>query len=490
MSIEESAMHRSGYRSGHRSGLGELSLPARRSFLRDVGQGFGGLALAALLGGESRAAVSALPHHAPRAKRVIWLFMTGAPSQMDTWDYKPELQARHGQPLPGADKQVGFFGTSGSCMASPFKWAQHGESGSWVSELFPHLSRHVDRMTFIHSCHVRANNHAPASMELMSGFSRPGMPSMGAWLDYGLGSLADDLPSFVVMHDAARPRGDDQIWSPGFLPRSHQAIALSPELRIADLARRSGVTAERQREDLDVLAALNAAHAADRPAQADLAARLASFELAYRMQVAAPEAFDLSQEPKHIHDLYGTADKRCGVMARQCLTARRLLERGTRFIQIFAGRSSGDGDGSRPDVPWDGHNNIEANHTACAASTDQPAAALLADLEARGLLDDTLVIWGGEFGRTSDSQGGKGRDHNPNGFTIWMAGGGVKGGFHYGATDPFGYKAVEKKVGVNDLHATILHLLGIDHERLTYRHNGRDFRLTDVGGTVIRDVIA
>jgi len=483
-------MHRSGYRSGHRSGLGELSLPARRSFLRDVGQGFGGLALAALLGGESRAAVSALPHHAPRAKRVIWLFMTGAPSQMDTWDYKPELQARHGQPLPGADKQVGFFGTSGSCMASPFKWAQHGESGSWVSELFPHLSRHVDRMTFIHSCHVRANNHAPASMELMSGFSRPGMPSMGAWLDYGLGSLADDLPSFVVMHDAARPRGDDQIWSPGFLPRSHQAIALSPELRIADLARRSGVTAERQREDLDVLAALNAAHAADRPAQADLAARLASFELAYRMQVAAPEAFDLSQEPKHIHDLYGTADKRCGVMARQCLTARRLLERGTRFIQIFAGRSSGDGDGSRPDVPWDGHNNIEANHTACAASTDQPAAALLADLEARGLLDDTLVIWGGEFGRTSDSQGGKGRDHNPNGFTIWMAGGGVKGGFHYGATDPFGYKAVEKKVGVNDLHATILHLLGIDHERLTYRHNGRDFRLTDVGGTVIRDVIA
>jgi hypothetical protein len=375
-------------------------------------------------------------------------------------------------------------------MASPFKWAQHGESGSWVSELFPHLSRHVDRMTFIHSCHVRANNHAPASMELMSGFSRPGMPSMGAWLDYGLGSLADDLPSFVVMHDAARPRGDDQIWSPGCLPRSHQAIALSPELRIADLARRSGVTAERQREDLDVLAALNAAHAADRPAQADLAARLASFELAYRMQVAAPEAFDLSQEPKHIHDLYGTADKRCGVMARQCLTARRLLERGTRFIQIFAGRSSGDGDGSRPDVPWDGHNNIEANHTACAASTDQPAAALLADLEARGLLDDTLVIWGGEFGRTSDSQGGKGRDHNPNGFTIWMAGGGVKGGFHYGATDPFGYKAVEKKVGVNDLHATILHLLGIDHERLTYRHNGRDFRLTDVGGTVIRDVIA
>jgi hypothetical protein len=468
--------------------LGELALPARRSFLRDVGQGFGGLALAALLGEQSRAAVSALPHHAPRAKRVIWLFMPGAPSQMDTWDYKPELQARNGQPLPGADKQTGFFGTSGTCLASPFKWAQHGESGSWVSELFPHLSRHVDRMTFIHSCHVRANNHAPASMELMSGFSRPGMPSMGAWLDYGLGSLNDDLPSFMVMFDG-KPRGDDAIWSSGFLPRNHQALVLDGRMLIADLARRSGLTAEHQREHLDVLASLNAAHAADRPAQADLAARLTSFELAYRMQVSAPEAFDLTQEPKHVHELYGTADPKCNPTARQYLTARRLLERGVRFIQIFAGKPT-SGDGAVADVPWDGHDNIETNHRTCAAATDRPAAALLADLEARGLLDDTLVIWGGEFGRTSDSQGGKGRDHNPNGFTIWMAGGGVKGGFHYGATDPFGYKAVEKKVGVNDLHATILHLLGIDHEKLTYRHNGRDFRLTDVGGTVIRDVIA
>jgi hypothetical protein len=471
------------------AGIGELALPPRRRFLRDVGQGFGGLALATLLGGQGQAAATALPHFAPRARRVIWLFMPGAPSHMDTWDYKPALQARNGQPLPGADKQTGFFGTSGTCLASPFKWAQHGESGSWVSEIMPHLARHVDRMTFIHSCHVRANNHAPAAMELMSGFSRPGMPSLGAWLDYGLGSLADDLPSFVVMHDDSRPRGDDQIWSSGFLPRSHQAISLNPGLRIDHLSRRTGLTAERQREELDVLSKLNAAHAAERTTQADLAARLASFELAYRMQVAAPEAFDLTQEPKHVHDLYGTADKDCQVMARQCLTARRLIERGVRFIQVFAGRSAG-GDGSVPDVPWDGHDNIEKNHRACGAATDRPAAALLADLEARGLLDDTLVVWGGEFGRTSDSQGGKGRDHNPNGFTIWMAGGGVKGGFHYGATDDFGYKAVEKKVGVNDLHATILHLLGIDHEKLTYRHNGRDFRLTDVGGTVISDVIA
>jgi hypothetical protein len=483
MSIEESSMHR--------SRIGELALPARRSFLRDVGQGFGGLALATLLGGQSQGGGLSVPHHAPRARRVVWLFMPGAPSQMDTWDYKPELQARHGQPLPGADPQLGFFGTNGTCMASPFKWAQHGESGSWVSDLFPHLSRHVDRMAFIHSCHVRANNHAPACMEVMSGFSRPGMPSVGAWLDYGLGSLADDLPSFVVMHDKYKPRGDDQIWSSGFLPRSHQAMALNPAMKIADLARRAGLTAEQQREELDVLSRLNAAHAANRPTQADLSARLASFELAYRMQVAAPEAFDLAQEPKHMHELYGTSDPRCEVMARQCLTARRLLERGVRFIQIFGGKGDKPGANSgNEDVPWDAHDDLVTNHRLCGAATDQPAAALLADLEARGLLDDTLVIWGGEFGRTSDSQGGKGRDHNPNGFTIWMAGGGVKGGFHYGATDPFGYKAVEKKVGVNDLHATILHLLGIDHERLTYRHNGRDFRLTDVGGTVIRDVIA
>ena len=242
----------------HRSRIGELALPARRSFLRDVGQGFGGLALATLLGGQSQGGGLSVPHHAPRARRVVWLFMPGAPSQMDTWDYKPELQARHGQPLPGADPQLGFFGTNGTCMASPFKWAQHGESGSWVSDLFPHLSRHVDRMAFIHSCHVRANNHAPACMEVMSGFSRPGMPSVGAWLDYGLGSLADDLPSFVVMHDKYKPRGDDQIWSSGFLPRSHQAMALNPAMKIADLARRTGLTAERQREELDVLSRLNA----------------------------------------------------------------------------------------------------------------------------------------------------------------------------------------------------------------------------------------
>ena len=481
----------------HTARIGELMLPDRRGFLRDAGLGFGAMALASLLGEECRgnaggglAAAGSPPHHPPRARRVIWLFMTGAPSQVDTWDYKPELQARGGQPLPGADKQTGFFQTSGTCLPSPFKWAQHGESGSWVSDLFPHLSRHVDEMCFIHSMHLRANNHAPAAMELMCGLNRPGMPSMGAWLDYGLGSMNDSLPSFVVMHER-KPRGDDQIWSAGFLPKSHQALAIDARKPVAidNLAVRKGHSLESQRAELDLLAALNAEHAKARPTQADLAARISSFELAYRMQTAAPEAIDLAQESQATHELYGTNDPKCQVFARQCLTARRLLERGVRFIQIFAGKNAG-GDGAVDDVPWDGHSNIETNHRTCGLATDRPAAALLADLRSRGMLDDTLVVWGGEFGRTSDSQGSVGRDHNPGGFTIWMAGGGVKGGCHYGATDPFGYRAVENKVHVNDLHATMLHLLGIDHEKLTYRHNGRNFRLTDVGGTVIRDLLA
>jgi uncharacterized protein (DUF1501 family) len=324
----------------------------------------------------------------------------------------------------------------------------------------------------------------------MCGLNRPGMPSMGAWLDYGLGTMNDNLPAFVVMHER-KPRGDDQIWSAGFLPKSHQALAIDARRPVAidNLSLRKGHSLASQRAELDLLAAVNGAHASARPTQADLAARITSFELAYRMQTAAPEAIDLAQESQATHELYGTEDPKCKVFAKQCLTARRLLERGVRFVQIFAGRGVG-GDGSVDDVPWDGHSNIETNHRECGLATDRPAAALLADLKSRGMLEDTLVIWGGEFGRTSDSQGGTGRDHNPGGFTIWLAGGGVKGGFHYGSTDPFGYKAVENKVHVNDLHATLLHLLGINHELLTYRHNGRNFRLTDVGGSVIPDILA
>ena len=471
-------------------------LPTRRRFLAQSGLGFGSVALASMLQDEARAAAVANPLalrpslFAPKAKSVIWLFMTGAPSQVDTWDYKPELQKRHGQPLPGSDSKTGFFTTSGKILKSPFEWKQHGKSGSWVSGIFPHLSRHVDKMAFIHSMYLQANNHAPASMELMCGSNQPGRPAAGAWLTYGLGAENQNLPAYVVMHER-RPRGDDQIWSAGFLPKTFQALALDARRGgvIDNLDRSVSQTAAQQRSTLDLLRDLNQQHAQSRSPQTDLAARINSFELAYRMQTAAPEAMDIASESEATKKLYGVDNKTCEVFAKQCLTARRLVERGVRFVQIFAGKNAG-GDGAVDDVPWDGHSNIETNHRSCGAATDQPAAALLEDLEARGLLDETLVIWGGEFGRTSDSQGSVGRDHNPNGFTIWMAGGGVKGGVHHGATDEFGYRAVENKVHVNDLHATLLHLMGLDHERLTYRHNGRDYRLTDLGGKVITEILA
>ena len=472
-------------------------LPTRRQFLQNTGLGFGSVALASMLAEQGHAAPSAAdplalrpPLFPAKAKAVIWLFMTGAPSQVDTWDYKPELQKRNGEPLPGSDSKTGFFTTSGKILKSPFGWNQHGESGSWVSDIFPNLAQHVDQMTFLHSMYLKANNHAPASMELMCGVNQPGRPSAGAWLTYGLGTENQNLPAYVVMHET-RPRGDDQIWSAGFLPKTFQALTLDARRNgtIDNLSRQPMQSAAQQRSSLDLLKEMNQQHAKQRPTQADLAARINSFELAYRMQMAAPEALDINQESEATKKLYGLDNKNCEVFARQCLTARRLVERGVRFVQIFAGKNS-SGDGAVNDVPWDGHSNIETNHRSCAAATDQPAAALLKDLAARGLLEDTLVIWGGEFGRTSDSQGSVGRDHNPNGFTIWMAGGGVKGGFHYGATDEFGYKAVENKVHVNDLHATLLHLMGLNHEKLTFRNNGRDYRLTDLGGRVLTEILA
>jgi hypothetical protein len=471
-----------------------FGFPSRRQFLRQTGLGFGSLALAHLLheqGAAQQPAAATRPtHYPPRARAVIWLFMTGGPSQVDTWDYKPELQRRGGQQLAGADPRTGFFSTSGRCLPSPFRWRQHGHSATWVSDIFPHLARHVDDMAFLHSCYVIGNNHAPASMELMCGQARPGYPSLGAWLSYGLGSLNHNLPSFVVLHET-RPRGEDGIWSPGFLPKTYQPLLLDARQRerIANLTRSPGVSDGQQRAQLDLLRQMNAEHQTARPLEADLEARIESFEMAYRMQSAAPEAIDIAQETAATRRLYGTDDPQCATFGRQCLIARRLVERGVRFVQIFAGRGTGN-DGSVADVPWDGHNNIETNHRSCALATDQPAAALLADLKARGLLDSTLVVWGGEFGRTSDSQGSVGRDHNPHANTIWMAGGGVRGGVHHGRTDDFGYRAVEDRVHFNDLHATILRLMGLDHTRLTYRFNGRDFRLTDVAGRVIPAVLA
>ncbi|MCE9530312.1 MAG: DUF1501 domain-containing protein [Planctomycetes bacterium] len=462
----------------------------RREFLRRTGLGCGSLALSWLLQQEAQAAPVRPSHFAGKTQAVIWLFMTGGPSQVDTFDYKPELQKRDGQTLAGADPKTGFFTTSGKCLRSPFKWKQHGQSGSWISDVFSRAAVHADDLAFIHSCHSTANNHAPASMEISGGLVRPGYPSLGAWVTYGLGSMNDNLPAFVVMHDA-KPRGDDGIWSPGFLPKSYQPLLLDARQKeaIANLSRGAGFTDSRQRAQLDLLKEMNLEHQKKHAAEPDLSARLQSFELAYRMQSAAPEAFEIENESAATKKLYGLDNKDCGSFGKQCLVARRLVERGVRFIQIFSPTNRISG-GAVNDVPWDGHSDIEVNHRDCGMMTDQPFAALLTDLKSRGMLDNTLVIFGGEFGRTSDSQGAKGRDHNPQAYTIAMAGGGIKGGVHYGATDEFGYKAVQDRVDVHDLHATILHLLGIDHTKLTYRSNGRDFRLTDLSGNVIKEILA
>lgn len=473
------------------------SFNSRRSFLKNAGLGCGSLALTSLLndsgllGSASAAGLPRIggrsgPDFAPKAKSVIWLFMPGSPSQVDTFDYKPELQKRDGMKLEGADPKTGFFTTSGKVLKSPFSFKQYGQSGAWVSEIFPHMSKHVDDMAFIYSCYSRSNNHTPAMLEMNSGMFLQGRPCVGSWLTYGLGSENRNLPGFVVLH-GAMPRGGKPIWSPGFLPKVYQPTSIDGGKPIADLARRKGMTDAQQRMQLDILREMNAEHSSLRPHEVDLAARLESFELAYRMQMAAPEAMDVTRESKATQDAYGVDQKETQLVAKQCITARRLVERGVRFVQLYAGTNGGGG--GVADVPWDGHNDIGANHRIAAKSVDQPIGALLADLKSRGMLDETLVVWGGEFGRTSDAQDGKGRDHNPHAFTMWMAGGGIKGGVQYGASDEFGYKAVENRVGVNDLHATILHLFGIDHEQLTYRFNGRDFRLTDVAGEVLTELL-
>jgi hypothetical protein len=477
-------------------------LLSRRDLFRRAGHGAGLLALAGLLDDQRLLMPRAMaapsgdplaprpPQLKTRAKSVIWLFMNGGPSQVDTWDYKPELIRRHGQELPGFDKKTGFFTDSvGPLMKSPFAWAQYGQSGTWASDLFPHLSRHVDKMAFLHSCHTESNNHSPALFMINTGSTRMGFPCVGSWMTYGLGSESRDLPSFVVMSDPldrGLPKGQASNWGAGFLPSVYQGTWLRPKGDpIDNLNRATGMNAEAQRAQLDLLRSLNQHHLAQAGSESELGARIESFELAYRMQTAAPEAFGIEREPEHLKHLYGLDQSHCRHFAAQCLMARRMVERGVRFVQIYSG-------GMDNQRSWDGHEDIVGNHRGFARETDQPIAGLLADLEQRGLLDETLVIWGGEFGRLPVSQkgGNPGRDHNPHAFTYWMAGGGVRGGVHHGATDPFGHKAEVDKVSVNDLHATILHLMGLDHERLTFFNNGRNFRLTDVAGEVVRSVIA
>jgi len=484
----------------HVIGIPSPAYGSRRDFLRRTGAGFGSLALATLLSENASAtrldAAAArgplaprLGHHSAQAKSVIWLFMNGGQSQIDTWDYKPALRKYDGTPLEGFDKNTGFFTDQvGPLMKSPFKFRQYGQSGAWASEIMPALSRHVDDMAFIHSCWTETNNHSPALFQMNTGMNRMGFPCVGSWLTYGLGTLNQNLPSFVVMYDTlgrGLPKGHAQNWGAGFLPGVFQGTALNTTgAPIDNLIRRERLTDARQRRQLDFIRDINAVHAAARPEEQELTARIESFELAYRMQMAAPEAVDVADEPESVRRLYGLDRPECTHFAKQCLMARRLVERGVRFVQIYSG-------GTENEKSWDGHIDIEGNHRQFAKETDTPIAGLIADLKQRGLLDQVLVVCAGEFGRLPVAQKSEkpGRDHNPHAFTTWLAGGGTRGGVHFGITDELGYRAVEDLVSIHDLHATILHLMGIDHEKLTYKHNGRRYRLTDVAGKVIREIL-
>ncbi len=468
----------------------------RRAFLWDLGGGLGGIALASLLGSDGllaadgpRPDLNGGLHHRARAKRVVQLFMSGAASQCDTFDYKPALIARHGEKFDPGGKVELFQSSPENVMKSPWNWRQFGESGKWMSDLVPHLAGCVDDMAFLPAMVSKSNVHGPATFLQATGFVLPGFPSVGAWVAYGLGSMNENLPTFVVLPDSRgyAPNGPAN-WGSGFLPATAQGTAVKPGARnpIHDLfpPRSPEFSADAERDGRDLLRSLNEDHRRDREGDSRLDARIASYELAARLQTSAPEVLDLSGESLATRSLYGLDDPVTEDFGRNCLVARRLLERGVRFVQVWSGADNGF-----PRRNWDSHEDIARDHGLMGRSMDRPAAALLRDLKARGLLDDTIVIWTTEFGRMPCSQGGKGRDHNPSTFTSWLAGGGIRGGTTHGASDEWSYRAVEGVTSGYDLHATVLHLLGIDHERLTFRHNGIDRRLTDVHGTVIRPIV-
>lgn len=404
--------------------------------------------------------------------------MYGGPSSIDTFDYKPQLIRDHGKPLPFDKPRVQFRPTK-NLFGSPWKFQQYGESGAWVSELFPHVARHVDQLTFVHSLHGSNAAHGGALLKIHTGSDTFVRPSMGAWISYGLGLENSNLPAFVTI-DPTLNHGGVQNFGAAFLPAQHQGVRVHGS--VPTISNLEPSTSESlQREKLALLAELNRQQLSGSN-DSTLDARIRTFELAFRMQREAPVALDLQAESETTHRLYGTDDPRTAAFGRQCLLARRLAERGVRFIQC----THREGES----ITWDDHSNLIKHHPKLAAAVDKPIAGLLTDLRQRGLLDDTLVMWGGEFGRTPTAEGNDGRDHNPHGFTWWLAGGGLKPGFHFGATDEYGYYAVRDRVHIHDLHATLLHLLGLDHEQLTWRHSGRDFRLTDVHGRVVREILA
>tara|TARA_R110002095_G_scaffold42912_5_gene39126 strand:+ start:426 stop:1844 length:1419 start_codon:yes stop_codon:yes gene_type:complete len=471
-----------------------LNLPiSRRELLTHAGGSFGAAVLACWLGRESNAApatgLNGGLHHRAKAKRVIQLFMNGGASPMDTFDYKPELERLHGQMLGPKEKPEGFTAAAGAVMKSPFEFAQHGETGRWVSTVFPHQAKIVDELAFLMAMTTKTNVHGPASYMMNTGFMLPGFPCMGSWISYALGNLADNLPTFVVLPDTrGLPYNQNGNFSCGFLPAKHQGTLVNAASKtpIPDLFADPRYAFARDKADKDTFALLqqfNRQHAAPRPDDSRLEARIAAGELAAKMQLSAPEAFDLSRESKETHAAYGLDQKVTEDFGRRALLARRLLERGTRFVQVWSGPQGAVNN-------WDNHGNIQNELPPIATSVDQPIAALFRDLKSRGLLDDTLVVWTTEFGRTPFAQGSLGRDHNRGTFVTWLAGAGVKAGASYGKSDDLGYQTAEGKTYCYDLHATILHLLGIDHERLTYRTAGIDRRLTDVHGHVVHEILA
>ena len=465
-----------------------FSALSRRELLQRMGTGLGTLGLAGILAQEGLLADTAAPaaaanplaprapQFAPRAKRVIHLFMNGGPSQVDTFDPKPALEKYNGQRPPSADLKTER--KTGGLMMSPFKFNRYGQSGIEVSEIFPQIGSCIDDICVVRSMYTNIPNHEPSLLMMNSGETQPTRPSMGSWLLYGLGTENQNLPGFVVLCPG-KPVVGPALWSNSFLPGIYQGAQINnakmdPQKVISHITN-TNLNLRAQREQLDLLKRMNEMHLEKRGGQDNpLEARIQSLEMAFRMQSEAQEVFDLNRETKATREAYGS-----GEFADACLAARRLVERGVRMVQVYYGNGQ----------PWDDHENI-ADHATKARMVDRPIAALIKDLKSRGLLDDTLILWGGEFGRTPASEGAKGRDHNNHGFTVWMAGGGVKGGMTYGATDEFGFAAVENKVHVHDLHATILHLMGIDHEKLTFRYSGRDFRLTDVSGTVVKEIMA
>jgi len=466
----------------------------RRQWLNQTGAGFGSIALASLLRRDGYGAdrsssplVAAMPHYTPRIRSVIFLFMYGGPSHIDLFDPKPTLAKYDGQPIPVFKQDDVFMSgkTKNIAMKSPYKFSRFGQSGIEISETYPELAKHADKLCVIRSMHCESNNHGPAIFQMNSGSILAGKPSMGSWLTYGLGTEGENLPGYVVMLDyQGAPINGAMNWSNGFMPAAYQGVPFRPSGEpIAYLSPPQGVNRGRQSARLELLRQWNEGHAAANPADSALAARIASYELAFRMQTHATEAVDLASESAEIQNLYGLDHKTSHHFGRNCLLARRLVERGVRFIQLYSGGNEGP-------KAWDAHDDLKKNHDLHCAETDRPIAGLLTDLKNRGLLESTLVIWGGEFGRTPTAESGKGRDHHARGFTMWLAGGGIRGGTVYGATDEFGYHAVEDKVSIPDLHATILHLLGLDHKKLTYRFMGRDMRLTDVSGEVIKPILA